>query len=399
MRDVAAVLGGLLVAADLLFQRFHNGHVAAIIQGSLAVVAAVALWWRRSRPVVVAIVGIVVMFVVGVEYAAIVGIGTLMIRRRDRVSLSLTAIAVPAMIVGPRLNDIHTRVNSDNYVSSIFNALISIGVVAALGAYVGVRRDLLTSLQDRAERAEAEREIREEQGRLGERTRIAREMHDVLAHKVSLIALQAGGLEVTNDPTAEQVRASAALIRQTARQALEDLRDVLGVLRDHEDTGARFAPQPTLGDIAGLVESSRLAGQSVALSGTADLAQRTPDLVGRAAFRLVQEALTNVHKHARSAATRIRIDGAPGSTLDLEVVNLAPVAAGQLLPGSGLGLVGLRERIELVGGTFAFGPTRDGGFRVFASLPWPALEATATAGPTVAAPPAIPVPTAADMLR
>lgn len=371
VRDTGAVLIGLVVAADVVLQRFQHGHVAAVVETSFGVVAAVALWWRRSRPVLVTVIGIVVMFVIGVEYAALVAIATLMIRRRDRLSLALTAVAVPSMIIGSRLNDIHSRANSD-VVSSVLNAVLTIGVVAALGAYIGVRRDLLTNLQDRAERAEAEREIREEQGRLGERTRIAREMHDVLAHKVSLIALQAGGLEVTNDPSAEQVRACAALIRETAHQALEDLRDVLGVLRDADgDVRTKFAPQAKLSDIAGVVESSRSAGQSVTLVGTADLTLPAGDLLGRAAFRLVQEALTNVHKHARSAATTVQIDGAPGGQLEIEVVNLAPVAAGQLLPGSGLGLVGLRERVELVGGTFAAGPTRAGGFRVCASMPWP----------------------------
>ncbi len=144
------------------------------------------------------------------------------------------------------------------------------GVVGALfwalwGAYVGARRDLVASLRERAVRAEEERERRAEQARLAERARIAREMHDVLAHKVSLIALQAGGLEVNPGVGAERVQQTAGQIRSTAREALEELRGVLGVLRADRPApalpdGSELAPQPGLAELTALVESSRAAG-------------------------------------------------------------------------------------------------------------------------------------------
>jgi signal transduction histidine kinase len=250
-------------------------------------------------------------------------------------------------------------------------------VVALSGAYIGARHDRLVALQERAERAEAEQEARAEAARLAERTRIAREMHDVLAHRISLIALHAGGLEITERPKPEMTRQTAGLIRETARSALEDLRDVLGVLASG-DTSARLAPQPRFADIAGLVERSATAGVPVALVPNSSLGldaqgQNTtvPETVGRAAYRVVQEALTNIHKYAATAAATVRLTGAPGVGLEVRVENLAPRAPVTPLPGSGSGLAGLRERVEVAGGAFEAGPTVRGGFLVLAWLPWP----------------------------
>ena len=275
-----------------------------------------------------------------------------------------------------------------------------VGLFVVFGAYVGARRDLVSSLRDRADRAEAERELRAEQAKLGERARIAQEMHDVLAHKVSLIALHAGGLELNPAMGPEQVERSAVLIRSTARQALEDLRDVLGVLRaDDSADGAQLAPQPKLADVRRLVEASRAAGVSVDLLVTGDAeavvaagngsAATLPEQLGRTAYRVVQEGLTNVHKHARGASASVRLDGRRGQRLMVSVSNLRPVSAGSLLPGAGAGLVGLRERVELAGGTLRSGRSDDGGWLLEAELPWPV-----GAGPSAAASPTESVPTA-----
>ena len=195
-------------------------------------------------------------------------------------------------------------------------------------------------------------------------------MHDVLAHKVSLIALQAGGLEVNPGIGAERVRQSAGQIRSTAREAMEELRAVLGVLRDETaiglPEGADLAPQPGLPELSALVDSSRAAGVRITL--TVDAAE-LPTATGRAVYRVVQEALTNVHKHARGAATEIVVTTAPDGGLLATVTNRRPVAAQSLLPGSGAGLIGLRERVALLGGTLTAGPTSDGGWQVRAWLP------------------------------
>jgi signal transduction histidine kinase len=251
------------------------------------------------------------------------------------------------------------------------------GSVVAGGAYIGARRDLVASLRERAERAEAERELRVGQARLGERTRIAQEMHDVLAHKVSLVALHAGALEVNPGVGPEQVERTAALMRGTAAEALEDLRQVLGVLRSDAGSASSdgtLAPQPSLDRLEPLVASSRAAGVPVELEMS--VAGSPPDLVGRTAYRVVQEALTNVHKHARGAATCVRVVGGPGTGLEVEVTNRPPVSSASLIPGAGLGLVGLAERVSLTGGSLSFGPLPDGGWRVFARMPWPAGDAS-----------------------
>lgn len=167
----------------------------------------------------------------------------------------------------------------------------------------------------------------------------------------------------------EKVESSAGLIRETARQAMEDLREVLGVLRtDLSQDGADLAPVPRAADLARLVEASRAAG--VQVSSELTLPDDVPALVGRTVYRVVQEALTNVHKHARGVSTEVLVNGAPGTGVTVRVTNVRPVAADSLLPGSGAGLVGLRERVTLAGGRLDAGPTQDGGWRVEVWLPW-----------------------------
>jgi signal transduction histidine kinase len=204
-------------------------------------------------------------------------------------------------------------------------------------------------------------------------------MHDVLAHKVSLIALHAGGLEVNpaKDPTT--VERAAGVIRETARQAMEDLREVLGVLsRDVSADGADLAPVPKAADLDRLVDASRNAG--VTVDTEIALPPDLPESLGRTAYRIVQEALTNVHKHARGAATEVVVAGSAGQGLTVRVTNVRPIAAGSLLPGAGAGLVGLRERVGLAGGSLSAGPTRAGGWRLETWLPWPASTTSKVSG-------------------
>lgn len=326
------------------------------------VVASLALWWRRRFPVTVTIIAILALGVAQIFVPMGLALLTLAIRRRDVVLPILTAAAYIAYVAG-------SLADSTDIWVLLFTGPFLIGTWVAVGAYIGARRDLMVSLRDRAERAEAERELRAEQARLGERARIAQEMHDVLAHKVSLIALHAGGLEVNPAVGPEKVESSAGLIRETARQAMEDLREVLGVLRtDLSVDGADLAPVPQAADLARLVQASRAAGVNVTSELT--LPDDVPALVGRTVYRIVQEALTNVHKHARGASTAVLVDGAAGTGVTVRVENLRPVAADSLLPGSGAGLVGIRERVTLSGGRLAVGSTADGGWRVEAWLPW-----------------------------
>ena len=255
-------------------------------------------------------------------------------------------------------------------------------VVAVHAALVGwgaawqKHHALLTSLVERARRAEAEQAARVAEGRKAERDRIAREMHDVLAHRLSLLSTYAGALEFRPDSTVEQVRDAAGVIRVAAHQALEDLRDVIGVLREDGDGDlAPRHPVATLSDLPALVEEGREAGTTIRLLDRLHDGARAkvPPVVGRTTYRIVQESLTNARKHAPGAPVDVELSGHPGDRLEVSVTNGTPThpVTGPSPPDSGNGLIGLEERVHLTGGTLHHGPTDDGGFQVRASLGWP----------------------------
>ena len=244
--------------------------------------------------------------------------------------------------------------------------------VVAWGMFVRARRQLVVSLHERAARAEGEQRLRVEQAQQLERTRIAREMHDVLAHRLSLLSMHAGALEFRPDAPPAEVARAAGVVRASADQALEDLREVIGVLREAPTGAVPDRPQPTLGDVPALVEECRQAGLRVSAEYRVPATPLVPPVTGRTAYRVVQEALTNVRKHAPGAAAVVRLAGAPGAGLTVEVRNPAPAGehARTALPSSGTGLVGLAERMALAGGRLDSGWTAEGDFRLSARLPW-----------------------------
>lgn len=339
----------------------------------VVLVNCLALWWRRSHPVLLCIVSLAVAFLMAFDGALLFALLTLAVRRRDRL---LVLMSVVAGVAGTSSS---LRTTFDGLGVALTTAVVSVTLCVFVGAFVGARRDLVTSLRERAERAEHEQVLRSEQARLAERTRIAREMHDVLAHRISLVALHAGGLEVRPDVGPEQVEATAATIRETARSALEDLRRVLGVLRAPGTTSsatsaAELAPQPTLVDVRRLVDSTREAGVSAEFRTDVPVHADVPAELGRTVYRVVQEALTNVHKHAPSAQTVVTVSGEVGREMLVSVVNARPHGRSAGLPGAGSGLVGLSERVGLADGTITSGPEPGGGFAVRARLPWPAPD-------------------------
>ncbi len=242
------------------------------------------------------------------------------------------------------------------------------GAVMAWGLYLGSRRELLWTFADRATRAEAENELRAEKARGDERTRIAREMHDVLAHRISQVSMYAGALSYREDLDAPAMREAAGLIQQQANAALADLRDVLGVLRDPGSGELLHRPQPALADVAVLVEESRGTGMGIDLLSTvAD--SDVPASLGRTVYRTVQEGLTNAHKHAPGSQVRVQLSGGPGPGLHVEVRNPVGFANVPAAPGAGLGLVGLSERYERADGTLEAG-VRGGEYVLAGWLPW-----------------------------
>jgi signal transduction histidine kinase len=185
--------------------------------------------------------------------------------------------------------------------------------------------------------------------------------------------MHAGALEFRPDAPPEEVARAAAVIRASAHQALEDLRAVIGVLRDGPDGPGPEPPQPTLAALPVLIEESRAAGMRIqAEVGLPDPAA-VPDAIGRHALRIVQEALTNARKHATSAPVELRLDGGPGRGLSIEVRNPTPAlaTAEPKIPGTGAGLLGLAERASLSGGRLEHGLDEQGQFRLHAWLPWP----------------------------
>ncbi|MBD2900305.1 hypothetical protein amrb99_93090 [Actinomadura sp. RB99] len=248
---------------------------------------------------------------------------------------------------------------------------LAYGALVGWGALTQARRALLASLRERARRAEAEQGRRVAEARMLERTRIAREMHDVLAHRLSLLATYAGALEYRPDAPPEKLAQAAGVVRAGVHQALDELREVINILRD-EDAGDDDRPQPVLTDLPALVAESRDAGGSVQLRDEVVEPAALPAAAGRTAYRVVQEGLTNARKHAAGRPVRVAVEGRPGTRLVIDIRNpLPPDGTAPLAPGTGTGLVGLTERVQLAGGRLDH-EVAAGEFRLRAWLPWPA---------------------------
>ncbi|MFG3341921.1 sensor histidine kinase [Glycomyces sp. NPDC048151] len=245
---------------------------------------------------------------------------------------------------------------------------VAYGALLGWGALARSHRELVWSLRERADRAEAEQGRRVAEARAAERRALARDMHDVLANRLSLVATYAGALEFRPDAPPEKTAAAAGVIREGVHQALEELRQVIGLLR-LDDEAAAGGPV-TAADFAKLIEESRAAGQTVEVHGAFEL-ELLPPTIGRTAFRVLQEGLTNARKHAAGEAVAVGMSGGPGTDLVIETSNPAAAQANTpTVPGSGLGLVGLTERVRLAGGVLDHG-SRDGRFELRARLPWP----------------------------
>jgi signal transduction histidine kinase len=343
----------------------------------LGVVSLAALWVRRSHPVTVAAFTAVVSVVSVLSGgAALLALFTVAVHCRPRVLAAMAALSAVTIAIYPAVSP--GKDGGSYGWLDLWMGLLLTAIVIAWGLFVAARRQLVLSLYERARRLESEQRLRIEQARQAERARIAREMHDVLAHRVSLLSVHAGALEFRPDAPAEEIARAAAVIRSSAHDALQELRDVIGVLRADEHDEALERPQPTLARLPALVEESRAAGMEVRLSVEPDADDRVPDALGRTVYRIVQEGLTNARKHAAGAVVDVTIGGGRRAGVRVEVLTRAPVGRGGTampaagtLPGAGTGLVGLAERVSLAGGTLSHGPTADGGFLLRATLPWP----------------------------
>jgi signal transduction histidine kinase len=360
---------GLLFVAQTWIE--HSTAMLVIDLGAGSV-ACLSLWWRRRSPLGVALLVIPISaFSALGGAAALVAAFTVAVRCPVRVTAGVAALAVAANGV---VSGLYPPTGEGYDLEGLLIGCLLIAVAVGWGMLVGVQRRLLLSLREHARRVEAEQSLRLEQARRAERTRIAREMHDVLAHRVSLLSVHAGALEFNPEAPAEEVAEAAGVIRETAHAALVDLRDVLGVLREGEGAGRLEAPQPTLAELPVLVAESRAAGMDIRCA-VPDAAGAVPAALGRTAYRIVQEGLTNARKHAPGSLVEVAVAGDASGGLDVVVrtrprVGHAVGAAGPRPPGAGTGLAGLAERVSLAGGRLEHGPTAEGGFDLHARLPW-----------------------------
>ena len=242
--------------------------------------------------------------------------------------------------------------------------LAVVGAAAAVGVAVRSQRAAVEAAEARARQAEATREEEAERRVTDERLRIARELHDVVAHHISVINVQAGVARHLLDAQPEQARSALTTIREASRTVLAEMSTVLGLLRTGEDE-VPTAPAPGLDQVGALVDSLRGAGLRVTATGTGD-PRPLPQLADLAAYRVVQESLTNALKHGDGAA-ELRLQHRPDA-VSIEVRN-RPGPGGPAAAGGGHGLLGMRERVTAVGGRFAAGPDPDGVFTVRVTVP------------------------------
>ncbi|MDT0268715.1 histidine kinase [Streptomyces sp. DSM 44915] len=344
-----------VASSGVLVGETHETTGAVVLDQTVAGLACGLLWWRRRRPVLVA----VVIQLVGLPSHAMAGPGlaslfTVAVHCRTR---TLVLLVLMKLLLIP-VNVDQRPESSISDATSVTMKLVMITAVVSWGLSVKSHRRLRATLYEQAQRRTREA--------------VAREMHDVLAHRLSLLSVHAGALEYHPDAPPEQVRQAAGVIRESAHLALEELRDVIGVLRaEPGEDGAPERPQPTLADLPRLADESRRAGTPVRLDQRAEADGAPPETVGRTGYRVVQEGLTNVRKHAPGAEALVSVAGGPGAGLTVRISNrLAAPPPGPGVPGAGAGLTGLTERVALAGGRLTHRRTGDD-FVLTAWLPWP----------------------------
>lgn len=373
-----AILAFGIALAELTSDALEGARAADWIGVVLLGVSALALVWRRSATVPMALVVSVVLAIVYAReystYVASIGLPAVFAvaayvedrRRAWLLSLVMTAsLFASASLTVIQVSGVYNKPDATSMLLTI------IGAIAA-GFFVRNRAELVLSTQARAERAEADRLAEAQRAVTRERLRIAREMHDVVAHGMSVMAVQASAAQQIVHAKPERAVELMASIEATGRESLTEMRRMLGVLRtegDGEPSAADLAPQPTLDDVETLVTSCSTSGIPTTLSIGGERRSIGAGLE-LAAFRVVQEALTNVLKHGGSAATaEVQINFGVDE-LSLAITDTGSgVMVGESQSPTGNGLVGMRERVEIYHGTITTGPRQGGGFGIEASLP------------------------------
>lgn len=360
-------------------------HLAIVIDvgnqplATFAIIAVAALLLRRQAPVLVFAVTLPPAAWVGEKVASMFALYNLAYRTR-RPWLTVGAVLafaacfvfyeadLPTWLVldayreGYGLDELLvTELTGELALRSQLYYLLLATVPAILGYLQRTRRDLADQLQEITEAREHEERLLTQQALAAERAQLAREMHDVVSHQVSLIAVQAGALQMQAKD--REAKEAASTIRRLSVTTLEELRHMVRVLRASGVKTTELAPQPTIAQLAELVGNSGIEAELE----VGALPELDPPLQ-RAVYRTVQEALTNVRKHAPGARAAVRI-GAVGDGVEVEVCNTAARQPVVDLPSSQFGLMGLRQRAELLSGRLDYGPTGDGGWRLRLRVP------------------------------
>ncbi|MFI2347944.1 sensor histidine kinase [Streptomyces sp. NPDC019443] len=355
----APLLDAALVAVALLDVGVHF-DTEEPLRMACAVAAAFALALRRRLPLLTFLLTLPAVLFSDAILAALAALYTLasLTRRRTLLAVCAAAFTFSSMSSWP----------SPTFDLSETATLITLGYTAAtavapvfLGQLVQARRDLSLRLAEISAARDHERLLTDQTVLAKERAQLAREMHDVVSHQVSLIAVRAGALQVGARDA--EVKEAAATIRRLSVQTLDELRHMVSVLRASGGRPTELTPQPSLADLQRLVESSGIEAEL-----QTDLPDGLPPTVQRAIYRTVQEGLTNVRKHAPGATATVRICH-EGGAVRVTVTNTAPTRPALPLPSAHYGLVGLRQRAALLGGTVTSGPTADGGYELRLELP------------------------------
>jgi signal transduction histidine kinase len=323
----------------------------------------VPLFWRRRAPFASAVLVATGVAITGktptdlhlILAALLFAMYSLGAHAPDRMAAAATTVALVLLSTSAAIRSTDTAVRD----------IVSIAAVVATALAVGrAMRGRELSVIASAERAaviESEREEDLRGAARDERGRIARELHDVIAHGVTVMVVQAGAADQVIDHDPARARQALLAIQDTGRQALTDLRRLLGLMRDEDSLS--LAPQPGLQELDALVDEIRKAGVPIEVEIRGE-PRDLPAGVDLSAFRIVQEALTNVMKHAGAARVRVVVSYAPNA-IELEVVDDGRTE----VEGHGHGLIGMRDRVTLYGGTLEVGPSEHGGYRVRARLP------------------------------
>ncbi|MFF4603619.1 sensor histidine kinase [Streptomyces sp. NPDC001339] len=354
------ILMALLTVLAVVNGAYISGGTLLSVPSAAAALCGLALLGRRVPWFVAPVLVTAAAAVWGLSMLPLLllTLADLAARRRAWIAVGCGVIALAAnQFTDPKISLQMTQ----SYGSPLFLLL-----AVVCGLWLGSNRRLVEALNAQVEHLRIERELREEAARAAERSQIAAEMHDVLAHRLSLIALHTGVLATKADTLPETVADRLALLRTASTDALADLRDVLGALH-HTEPDTTPAP-PVLREVDELIQQAREAGQQVEIH-TDGRPERAPTTHRLAVYHMVQEALSNARKHAQGAPVRIRLDYGPPATL-VEVTN-APGTPATGVVDSGFGLVGLRERVTALGGDLTAGADGAGAWRLAARIPHP----------------------------